>query len=100
MANFSKDCRKRDGGAPMTTRGKTTFQKRQVTRIVKGISASKATGTIEFLLNEDVVKFHLTGESGATATATDKVAEKVNPWDQVLKDGKAKPALTLCKKVP
>jgi hypothetical protein len=50
-------------------------------------------------LGDDVVKFHLTGESGAVAPAA-KVVEKVNPWDKVLKNGKAKPALTVIKKVP
>jgi hypothetical protein len=79
-------------------REKTTFKQRQITRIVNGINASKATGTIEFLLNDDVVKFHLTGQSGAVAPA--KAAEKVNPWDKVLKNGKAKPVLTILKKVP
>jgi hypothetical protein len=81
-------------------REKTTFRQRQVTRIVNGINASKATGTIEFLLSEDVVKFHLTGESSARELAAHQVTEKVNPWDKVLKNGKAEPALTVIKKVP
>jgi hypothetical protein len=79
-----------------TKRTKTTFRKRQITRIVKGIKASKATGTFEFHLDDDLVRFHLAGESDAPV----KAAEKVNPWDKVLKNGKAKPALTLLKKVP
>jgi hypothetical protein len=79
-----------------TKRAKTTFRKRQITRIVSGIKASKATGTLEFLLDDDLVRFRLTGESDEPI----KAAEKVNPWDKVLKNGKAKPALTLLKKVP
>jgi hypothetical protein len=57
-------------------REKTTFRQRQVTRIVNGINASKATGTIEFLLADDLVRFHLTGTSDSTTQAK-KVAEKV-----------------------
>jgi hypothetical protein len=79
-----------------TKRAKTTFRQRQVTRIVNGIKASKATGTFEFLLDDDLVRFRLAGESDAPV----KPAEKVNPWDKVLKNGKAKPPLTLLKKVP
>jgi hypothetical protein len=75
-----------------TKRAKTTFRQRQITRIVKGIKASKATGTLEFLLNDDLVRFRLTGESNADAPIM--AAGKVNPSDKVLKNGKAKPALT------
>ena len=39
-----------------TKRAKTKFQRRQVTRIVDGIKASKVTGTFEFLLDDDLVQ--------------------------------------------
>ncbi len=78
-------------------RGKTIVKQRAVTRVVKGILATKIKGEIEVHLETGVVKFRPTGESDAGPA---KTADKPNPWDKVLKDGKAKPALTLCKKVP
>jgi hypothetical protein len=78
-------------------RGRTTFRKTEVARIVEGVKISGALGTFEFHLDAGLVRFHLTGESGAGPLETD---ESPNPWDKVLKDGKTKPALTLCKKVP
>jgi hypothetical protein len=55
-----------------------------------------ACGTFEFQLGEGIVVFHLTGNE-PDAGPTDKAS---NPWDKVLKNGKAKPALTVLKKVP
>jgi hypothetical protein len=80
-------------------RGKTSFKQSQVKRIVKGVEASGAKGTFEFHLQDEVVKFHMTGESDAVGRPA-KVDASSNPWDEVLKNGKAKPALTLLKKVP
>jgi hypothetical protein len=77
--------------------GKTTFKKTEVARIVAGVKISGALGTFEFQLDSGVVRFHMTGESDAGPA---KIDDSPNPWDKVLKDGKAKPALTLCKKVP
>jgi len=77
--------------------GKTTFKKREVARIVEGIKKAGARGTFEFQLAEGIVIFHMTGdETDAGPAPTDKAP---NPWDKVL-DGKAKPALTVLKKVP
>ena len=78
--------------------GKTTFKKTEVARIVEGVKMTGTLGTFEFQLAEGRVVFHMTGtESDAGPTA---VTDKANPWDKVLKDGKAKPALTVLKKVP
>jgi hypothetical protein len=79
--------------------GRTRFKKNEVARIVGGVKMTGASGTFEFQLEEGRVVFHMTGtESDAGTTApTDKAS---NPWDKVLKDGKAKPALTVLKKVP
>jgi hypothetical protein len=78
--------------------GPTTFKKTEVARIVEGVKRTGALGTFEFQLDSGVVRFHMTGDSGAGPPA--KIDDRTNPWDKVLKDGKAKPALTLCKKVP
>jgi hypothetical protein len=75
--------------------GKTLVKQRAVTRVIKGILAAKIKGDIEVDLATGVVRFRPTGESDAGPA---KTAGKPNPWDKVLKDGKAKPALTLCKK--
>jgi hypothetical protein len=78
-------------------RGTTTFKKTEVTRILDGVAASKAKGTIEFQLSSGVIRFHM---SDATAIKTiDAAAAKPNVWDKVLKNGQAKPALTVVKKV-
>jgi len=79
--------------------GKTRFKKTEIARIVEGVKMTGARGTFEFQLGEGIVVFHLTGnepDAGPTAP-TDKAS---NPWDKVLKNGKAKPALTVLKKVP
>ena len=77
--------------------GPTKFKKTEVARIVEGVKMTGARGSFEFQLTEGVVMFHMTGdESDAGPTPTDKAP---NPWDKVL-DGKAKPALTVLKKVP
>jgi hypothetical protein len=78
--------------------GKTTFKKTEIARIVEGVKMTGARGTFEFQLAEGIVIFHMTGnETDAGPPApTDKAA---NPWDKVLKDGKAKPALTVLKKL-
>ena len=78
--------------------GKTRFKKTEVARIVEGVKRTGALGSFEFQLAEGRVVFHMTGtESDAGPTAP---TSKANPWDKVLKDGKAKPALTVLKKVP
>jgi hypothetical protein len=78
--------------------GKTTFKKTEVARIVEGVKMTGTLGTFEFQLAEGRVVFHMTStESDAGPTAA---TDKANPWDKVLKDGKAKPALTVLKKVP
>ena len=79
------------------TRGKTTFKKTEVARIVEGVKKSGAHGTFEFLLDHSLVKFHMTCKSEAGSAEID---ESKNPWDKVLKNGEAKPQLTVCKKVP
>ena len=77
--------------------GKTTFKKTEVARIVEGVKISGALGTFEFQLNSGVVKFHMTGES---IDAPPSASSPPNPWDKVLSNGQAKPALTVLKKVP
>lgn len=78
--------------------GKTTFKKTEVARIVEGVKMTGARGTFEFQLADGVVIFRMTGdETDAGPIPTDKAP---NPWDKVLKDGQAKPALTVLKKVP
>jgi hypothetical protein len=79
--------------------GRTRFKKTEVARIVEGVKMTGALGFFEFRLAEGRVVFHMTGtesDTGPTAS-TDKAS---NPWDKVLKDGQAKPALTVLKKVP
>jgi hypothetical protein len=75
--------------------GKTTFKKSEVARIVEGVKVSGALGTFEFQLNSGV--FHMTGQS---VVATAVASSAANPWDKVLPNGKAKPALTVLKKIP
>jgi hypothetical protein len=78
--------------------GKTTFKKTEVARIVDGVKMTGVLGTFEFQLTEGRVLFYMSRtESDAGPTAA---TDKANPWDRVLKDGKAKPALTVLKKVP
>lgn len=67
-------------------RKNTTFRQLQVRRIVKGIKSSGVTGTFEFLLDQDLVRFHMT-DGGEVAAAG---SEKVNRWDEVLKRGAGK----------
>jgi hypothetical protein len=83
---------------PTSGRGVTRFKKREVARIVEAVKMTGALGTFEFRLDNGVVSFCMTGESDARPPA--KIDDSPNPWDKVLKNGKAKPALTLCKKVP
>jgi hypothetical protein len=78
--------------------GPTKFKKTEVARIVKGVRMTGAFGTFEFHLANGVVRFHMTGDADAGLPAEGD--ESPNPWDKVLKNGKAKSALTLCKKVP
>jgi hypothetical protein len=68
-------------------RKKTTFRQLQVRRIVKGIKSSGVTGTFEFLLDQDLVRFHMTEAEQAAGAAS---SEKVNRWDEVLKSGSNK----------
>jgi hypothetical protein len=77
--------------------GKTTFKKTEVARIVEGVKITGALGTFEFQLNSGVVRFHMTGEP---FVVTAVASSAPNPWDKVLPNGKAKPALTVLKKVP
>ena len=77
--------------------GRTTFKKTEVARIVEGVKISGALGTFEFQLNSGVVKFHMMGES---IDAPPSASSPPNPWDKVLPNGQAKPALTVLKKVP
>jgi hypothetical protein len=77
--------------------GRTTFKKTEVARIVAGVKISGVLGTFEFQLGNGLVRFHMIGESG---TQPAKIDDNPNPWDRVLKNGKAKPALTVCKKIP
>jgi hypothetical protein len=65
-------------------RKNTTFRQLQVRRIVKGIKSSGVTGTFEFLLDQDLVRFRMADAGEAADTAN---AEKVNRWDEVLKRG-------------
>ena len=67
-------------------RKNTTFRQLQVRRIVKGIKSSGVTGTFEFLLDQDLVRFHMT-DAGEVAAAG---SEKVNRWDEVLRRGAGK----------
>jgi hypothetical protein len=67
-------------------RKNTTFRQLQVRRIVKGIKSSGVTGTLEFLLDQDLVRFHMT-DAGEVAAAS---SEKVNRWDEVLNRGAGK----------
>lgn len=67
-------------------RKNTTFRQLQVRRIVKGIKSSGVTGTFEFLLDQDLVRFHMTDAGEAAAAGS----EKVNRWDEVLKRGAGK----------
>ncbi len=76
-------------------RGKTTFKKTEVTRIMDGVAASKAKGTLEFQLASGVIRWQ---PDSVGPTGDGKNA--VNPWDRVLKNGKAKPTLVVHKKVP
>jgi hypothetical protein len=62
-------------------RKNTTFRQLQVRRIVKGIKSSGVTGTFEFLLDQDLVRFQMTDAEEAAGS------EKVNRWDEVLKRG-------------
>jgi hypothetical protein len=78
--------------------GKTTFKKTEVARIVAGVKIAGVLGTFEFQLGEGQVRFHMAGESDVAPSG--KVDHGSNPWDRVLKDGKGKPALTVCKKIP
>ena len=80
--------------------GRTTFKKTEVARIVEGVKISGALGTFEFQLGEGVVRFHMTGEVASTESATVIDVKPKNVWDEVLPHGKAKPALTLLKKIP
>ena len=66
-------------------RKNTTFRQLQVRRIVKGIKSSGVTGTFEFLLDQDLVRFHMT-DAGEVAAGS----EKVNRWDEVLRRGAGK----------
>ena len=68
-------------------RKNTTFRQLQVRRIVKGIKSSGVTGTFEFLLDQDLVRFHMTDAEEAAGGAS---SEKVNRWDEVLKRGAGK----------
>jgi hypothetical protein len=68
------------------TRKNTTFRQLQVRRIVKGIKSSGVTGTFEFLLDQDLVRFHMTDACEVAAAGS----EKVNRWDEVLKRGAGK----------
>jgi hypothetical protein len=77
--------------------GKTTFKKTEVARIVAGVKMTGANGTFEFQLGEGIVVFRMNESDAGSTAPTDKAS---NPWDKVLKDGKAKPALTVLKKVP
>jgi hypothetical protein len=79
--------------------GTTKFKKTEITRIVSGVAASKAEGTLEFQLALGLIKFHMSSGTDAVGPADDG-KQAVNPWDKVLKNGKAKPALTVVKKVP
>lgn len=79
--------------------GKTTFKKTEVARIVEGVKISGALGTFEFQLSDGLVRFHMNGKPDTGPVHLDENA-KPNPWDKVLKNGKAKPALTVVKKVP
>jgi hypothetical protein len=76
--------------------GKTTFKKTEVARIVEGVKKSGVRGTFEFQLEKGLVRFEMAESDSGPA----KIDDKPNPWDKVLNNGKAKPALTLCKKVP
>ena len=67
-------------------RKNTTFRQLQVRRIVKGIKSSGVTGTFEFLLDQDLVRFHMTDAGEVVAVGS----EKVNRWDEVLKRGAGK----------
>ena len=51
-------------------RKNTTFRQLQVRRIVKGIKSSGVTGTFEFLLDQDLVRFHMTDAEEATGAAS------------------------------
>jgi hypothetical protein len=55
-------------------RKKTAFRQLQVRRIIKGIKSSGVTGTFEFLLDQDLVRFHMTDAEEATGAAS---SEKV-----------------------
>jgi hypothetical protein len=76
--------------------GRTTFKKTEVARIVEGVKNSGAVGTFEFQLASGVVRFFMTGEAAAVPSVA---SVKPNSWDEVLHRGKAKPDLTLLKKV-
>ena len=78
--------------------GKTTFKKTEITRIVAGVAASQAKGTLEFQLTSGVIRFHMSDESAVKTI--DAVVEKPNIWDTVLKNGQAKSTLTLVKEIP
>jgi hypothetical protein len=80
--------------------GKTTFKKTEVARIVEGVKMTGARGTFEFQLADGIVVFHMTGNESDDAGPLDTSNKASNPWDKVLKDGKAKPALTVLKKIP
>jgi hypothetical protein len=77
--------------------GTTKFKKTEVARIVEGVKMTGALGTFEFQLADGVVRFYMTGE---TTISPPVMTVKPSVWDKVLPDGKAKPALTICKKVP
>jgi hypothetical protein len=78
--------------------GITRFKKTEVARIVEGVKKSGALGTFEFQLSTGIVRFHMTGEVASESASY--LDAKPNVWDEVLPNGKAKPALTLLKKVP
>jgi hypothetical protein len=74
-------------------RGPTRFKKNEVARIIEGVRKTGAVGTFEFNLAVGTIRFHITGESA------DEPDAPSNPWDRVLRHGKAKSALAVLKKV-
>jgi hypothetical protein len=61
--------------------GTIKFKKTEVARIIEGIKMSGARGTIEFQLQEGIVKFVMAGESESGPAAAPSQA--ANEWDTV-----------------
>ena len=78
-------------------RSPTRFKKNEVARIIEGVRKTGAVGTFEFNLVVGTVRFHMIGESSGEPDASSN--GPMNPWDRVLRHGKAKPALAVLKKV-